>query len=188
MGSQEMGFAKQREDGEERLRAADFVLEVFEGVRQRVTDGPAQLAQAEGVEEGPHLMAHAGRAVLEVAVIEAQPRVEEDALHAEARRLVNLPREIVPHARHHVVLEGEIPDGADVLALDVTEDHGGVPLGDEAEKVARPRRARQVENARAGVVDWIAALRTRGVQFQKTLDTYYDALAQRLPPRRAPGR
>ena len=73
-----------------------------EGVWKRMADRETQRTESESVKEDVHLMPHPHCAVLEIAVVETQPRVDKDALNALFRRLLNLPREVVVHSANRV--------------------------------------------------------------------------------------
>jgi len=90
-------FAESGQDGEERLGAADFVAEILERVGQGMADGVTQRAQAEGVEERGQLVAHAHGAVLQVAVVETEPRIEDELLHPDPGCELDLAREELVH-------------------------------------------------------------------------------------------
>src|SRR5438045_1750057 len=79
------GFTQRGQHSEERFGAADFLPEIFEGVRQSVTDRKAERAEAECVQENGHLVPHAHGAVLEVAIVKTEPRIDEDFFHAVLR-------------------------------------------------------------------------------------------------------
>ena len=91
MGAEQVGFAEGGEDGEEGFGATDFFLEKFEGMREGVADGETEVAQAKGVEKNVHLMPHAHRAVLEIAVVKAEAGIEDDPFDAVALGELNLP-------------------------------------------------------------------------------------------------
>src|SRR5882672_3277267 len=82
VGAEQIGFAERRQHGEERLGGADFFTEVLEGMGQGVADWKTQCAEPEGVQEHGQLMPHAHSAVLKVAIVKAETRIEKDFLHA----------------------------------------------------------------------------------------------------------
>ena len=67
----------------EALGLAELVLEQVEGVGKGVADGNPEAAQAEALGDHSRLVSHADRGVDQVAVVEAQPRVDDDLLHAQ---------------------------------------------------------------------------------------------------------
>src|SRR5205814_3816073 len=75
--AEQIRFAERGQHGEERLGAAHFLSEILEGVGQGVADRKAERAQPECIEEDRHLMAHSQRAVLKVAVVKAETRIDE---------------------------------------------------------------------------------------------------------------
>ncbi len=150
VGAEEVGFAEGGEDGEESFGVADFVAKIFEGVRQRVADRVAEGAEAEGVEEGFDLVLDADGAVLEVAVVEAEAGIDEDFFDAEVAGHFDLAFEVGAHDRDGIVGEFEVANFADVLALDVADDDGGVVFGDEAIHFFHVGVAGEIENGGAG--------------------------------------
>src|SRR5439155_1262698 len=100
MRAKQVSLSKRGEQRKERLSAAHLFTEVFEGVRQGMANGKAKTTEPERVQENRHLMAHPHGAVLQVAVIKAQPGIEQYLLHSCARGGVYLAREIIPHHRH----------------------------------------------------------------------------------------
>src|SRR5262245_27218602 len=102
MSAKQVRFAQGGQDREEWFGAANLLLEVFEGMRQRMADRETQRTQPESVQEDMHLMSHAHGAVLEIAVVETQPRVDEDPLNALLHRLLNLSREVIVHPADRV--------------------------------------------------------------------------------------
>lgn len=150
VGAEEVGLAEGGENGEEGFGATDFLAKELEGVGQGVADGKTKGAKAKGVEEDLHLMADAGGAVLEIAVVEAEAGVEEKFGGAASLGAFDKAGEMVAHGGNDIGAEGEVADGAGVFALDVAEDEGGVVRGDEMEKVVRGGVAGPIEDAGAG--------------------------------------
>ena len=91
--AEQVGLAQRGQHREERLGAADFLAEILEGMRQGMADRESQGPQAEGVQEDAHLVADADRAVLEVAVVEAQPGIDEDLRPRRCERRISIWRE-----------------------------------------------------------------------------------------------
>ena len=112
--AQQARLAEQRQHGEKRLGRAHLLLEALEGVRQRLADRPAQRAQPEAVQENLHLVPDARAAVLQVAVVKAEARIDPDARHARVRRRLDLPREKLVQRRDRVAPQVELADLAHV--------------------------------------------------------------------------
>ncbi len=148
--AEQIGFAQCGQHGKERFGATDFVPEKFKRVGQGVADGKSQRPQPERIEENFHLMPHAYGAVLQVAVIETEARIEQDFLHAVALRDFNLARKVFAHLFNRIAAQIEIADFTDIFALDVTDDDRGVVRGDHAEKLIAAFRAGEVQDIRAG--------------------------------------
>ncbi len=149
VGAEQIGFTKRGEHGEEWFGGADFLTKILEGVREGVANWEPEGAEAEGVQENSHLVPHANGAVLEIAVVEAEPRIEEDLFDAIARCCFNLAREIIMHHRDGVIAEVEVSDFADISALNVADDHGGVVSGGNAEEFMVIFGRGEVEDLRA---------------------------------------
>src|SRR4051794_37105405 len=78
VSAKQVRLAQRGQHGEERFGATHFLTKEFKRVCQGVADRESERAQSECIEEDAHLMAHAHRAVLEVAVIKAKSRIDED--------------------------------------------------------------------------------------------------------------
>lgn len=150
MGAEEIGFAERGEDREVRFRAADFVAEIFEGVRKGVAHRIAKRAEAEGVEESFHLVLDAHGAVLEVAVVKAQAGVDEDFFDAEVAGHFDLAFEVGTHGGNGIVAQFEVADFANVFSLHVTDDDGGIVFGDEGINFFDVGVAGEIEDSGAG--------------------------------------
>ena len=150
MRAEQVGLAQRSQHREERFSAAHFLAEILERVRQCVADGETQRSQAEAVQENVHLMAHPHGAVLQVAVVEAESGIYEDAFHAVALGDLDLAREEFMHHRNRICAQVEVADFADIFALHVTDDHGGIVGGHGAEQFIRAFRAGEVEDIRSG--------------------------------------
>ena len=96
-------------------------------------------------------MPHAHRTVLQVAIIETEAGINEDALDAVALGNLDLPREVIVHHRNRISAEIKVADFADVLTLHVTNDHCRVVSGDQAEQFIAAIRAGKVEDVGAGL-------------------------------------
>src|SRR5438105_4338496 len=97
MRAEQIGFTQRREYCEKRLRAAHFFAKILESVRQGVAYGKAERAQAERVQEDRHLVTNSNGAVLQVAIIKAEARIENYFFDAMARGALDLAREIITH-------------------------------------------------------------------------------------------
>ena len=97
-----------------------------------MADGKTEIPQPERVQKNVHLVPHAHRAVLQVAVIKAEAGIKDDFLHAAALREFNLARKIIAHHRDRVGAQIEVADFTNVLARDITDDDGGIVRGDQA--------------------------------------------------------
>src|SRR6185369_571422 len=137
--------------GKKGLRATDFFTEEFECVRQGMADRIPERAQAESIQEHTHLMPHPNGAVLQVAVIKAEAGVDEDLLHAMPRGEFDLALEEIDHRPDGIGAEIEIADLADVVALNITKDDGGVVGGDQGEVFVEVSGAGQVQHVGAGL-------------------------------------
>src|SRR5690348_8306911 len=116
---------------------------------QGVTDGIAERAQAERVQEHRHLVADANGAVLKVPVIKAEARVDEDFLYAAFFGDSDLPAKIFFHQFGWIGGEIEVADFADVCTLDVTNNGSGVVGGDHPINFVRIARTGEVDNIRS---------------------------------------
>jgi uncharacterized SAM-dependent methyltransferase len=151
VGAEQVGFAQGGQHGKEGLGAADLLAEKLEGVREGVAEGKPQRAQAEGVQENRHLVAHPHGAVLQVAVVETQARVQEELLHPVAPGQLNLAGKVIVHQRHRVRAQIEVAHLADVFPLHIAEDGRRIVLGDHAEELLAALGPGEIQNVRPGV-------------------------------------
>ena len=68
-------------------------------------------------------MPHSDRAVLQVAIIKSQPRIDEYFFDAIASGKLDLFRKIILHHRDRVRAKIKIPDLAHIFPLHITNDH-----------------------------------------------------------------
>src|SRR5437899_2841415 len=108
MRAKQIRLSEHSQQRKEWLSAAHLLAEILKGVRQGMANGKAKTTEPERVQENRHLMAHPHAAVLQVAVIKAQPGIEQYLLHSCARGGVYLAREIIPHHRHRIGAKIEI--------------------------------------------------------------------------------
>ena len=128
-------------------QTVDLFAEKFKGVRQGMADRKSQRPQPERVQKNGHLMPHAHRAVLEVAVIKAEAGIENDFPHAVALRNFNLPRKITAHHFDRIGTKIEIADFADVLALSGIYARS---LGDKPSAPPAPAPEKEIEVVKRG--------------------------------------
>ncbi|SVB76855.1 uncharacterized protein METZ01_LOCUS229709, partial [marine metagenome] len=131
--AEQVGLTECGEHGEKRLGTPHLIPKTLDRVRQGVAHRPAQFAQPEGVQKRFHLVAHPHRAVLQVAIVKTQPRVDKALGQAAAPGGLDLAREVLRHARDGVVIERDVADVTDVVASDIADDHrslmpGGKPV------------------------------------------------------------
>lgn len=150
MSTKEIGFTKESEHGKKGFGGANFVLKKLESVGKGVADGPAESTQAERVEKSFGLIANAGGAVLEVAVIKAEAGIDPDGVNAGLKGAIDLAAKIIEESGGVVRGVKKVTDGADILSLDVTENDARTMLSDAAIDIIGRARARQVENGGAG--------------------------------------
>src|SRR5436190_4118485 len=81
MRAEQIGFTQRSQHRKKGFRASHFFAEVFERVRQCMADRKTERPQPERIEKNLHLMAHALGAVLQVAIVKPQPRIEENSFH-----------------------------------------------------------------------------------------------------------
>src|SRR5688572_6923230 len=113
MGTEQIRFSQCGQHSKEGLSTAHFLAEVFEGMRKGVANGKAKGPQTECVQENIHLVADPDRAVLEIAIIEAHPRINEDACYPSRTSQFNLLSKIVMHHGDWVGRQIEIAHLAD---------------------------------------------------------------------------
>src|SRR5690349_22901914 len=101
-------------------------------MRQGVANGKSERTQPECVEEGAHLVADANGAVLQIAVIKAQPGIDQDSGHAIASGGLDFTGEVVLHQTNGIFPESEIADLTNVGTLDEAEDYGRVMRGNHS--------------------------------------------------------
>ena len=123
MGAKKVCLAQRGQQGEKGLGATHFLAEILERVRHRMANREAERAQPERVQEHLHLVANPHRAVLEVAVIEPQPGINEDLSNAVPGRRFDLARKVIPHQGHRIRGETEIAHLARVPALHKADNH-----------------------------------------------------------------
>ena len=95
-------------------------------------------------------MAHADGAVLEIAVIKAEAGIDEDFFDAVAGGSFDLAGEVVLHHGGGVRGEIEVADLANIFALHVTDDDGGIVGGHHAEEFVTAVGAGEVQDIGAG--------------------------------------
>ncbi|KRP33037.1 MAG: hypothetical protein ABS32_01565 [Verrucomicrobia subdivision 6 bacterium BACL9 MAG-120820-bin42] len=122
MGTKEVGFPEQSEDGEERFGGANLILEKLKGVRKGLANGPPQRAKTKGVQECFRLVSNAGGAVLEILVVEPEARVDPDGVHPGVDRTVDLAAKVVKKGGGMVRRVDKVTNGSDMLPLNVAED------------------------------------------------------------------
>ena len=119
-------------------------------MRQDVERRIAQWVQAKAVQEGVELVIDAQAAVLQVAVVEAQPWIDEALADAEAGGVGGEGAEIVADFSRHVVVKPEVRHVAHRFALDVAQDDRGIEVGGQPQDVVAVAGARHVENVGPG--------------------------------------
>ena len=150
MGAEEVGFTEEGKDGEEGLGGADLVAEEFKGVGQGLADGPAEGAEAEGMEEGFGLVADAIGAVLEVAVVEAETGIDPKGGDAGGGGAVDLPLKVFPQGGGVVGGADEVADCTDIGPLHVAKnDSSPVGCNHVIDLIGRTR-AGEVDDGGAG--------------------------------------
>jgi hypothetical protein len=95
MGTKEVGFSENRQDGKEGFGGAHFLLEKIEGMGKGMTDWPTQGAKAKGMEKRFCLIADALGTVLEVLVVKAQTWIDPDGSDSGRCGPVDLSLEIL---------------------------------------------------------------------------------------------
>jgi len=126
--------------------SAHFLAEIFKGVRQSMADGKSQLAQTKCLQKRHHLVPHAHGAVLQIAIIEAQPWINQDFLHPVFLGQVRQTGKIIPHPPDDVPAQIEVPDFSHIEASHETEDDGRFMCRRHAEYFSRLLRAGQVDH------------------------------------------
>ena len=142
VGAEDTGAAEAGEHGEHRLGLTELVLEQVERVRERVADREPERAQPEGLQEHPGLVCAAHPRVDEVAVVEAEARVDDDPLDPAVARTRDALLEVRDEPRQRIGLALDVGDVADVAAGDAAQHEGRPVLRDEGEHVVlgRPHR------------------------------------------------
>ena len=146
MGSKKIGFPKNGKDGEEGLCRADLVLKQLECMGEGMTDGPTEGAEPERVEKGFGLVSDSGGAVLKIFIVEAESRIDPDGVNPCMDSTVDFAAKVVEQGGGVIRRVDEIPHGADILPLDVTENDAGTMLGNGTVKIIGGAGAGKVED------------------------------------------
>src|SRR5688572_4297165 len=120
-------------------------------MRQGVADGVAESAEARGVQEHVHLVAHADGTVVQIAVVKAEARIDEQLLQVGFFGALYFEDEIFVHEVYRVGIEVEIAGFADVAALNVADNDGGIEVAREPVKLGGVFGAGEINNAGAGL-------------------------------------
>src|SRR5438067_29527 len=121
MRAEQIGLSERSQHGKKWLGTTHLLAKILKSVRQGMANGKAKRTEPERIQENVHLMTHAHGAVLQVAIIKAQPGIEEYLLYSCARRTLNFPRKIFLHHCHSIAAEIEITHLTDIFALHVTD-------------------------------------------------------------------
>src|SRR5687768_8618671 len=97
VGAKQIGFSEGGQHCEERLGAPDFLAEVLECMRQRVAYRKPERAQTKRAQKYVQLVLHAHGAVLQIAIIKTEARVDEDFFEPDLLRKLKLPLEVALH-------------------------------------------------------------------------------------------
>lgn len=84
MRAEQIRLSERSQHTEERFGATDFVAEKLKGMGQGMANRKPERPQPKRIQENVHLMPDADGAVLEIAIIETEPRIDEDFRHAVA--------------------------------------------------------------------------------------------------------
>jgi len=103
MGAKQIRLAQRGQHREKWFRTTHFLAKIFKGVWQRVTYRITQRPQSKRMQKRPHLMLHPHRAVLQVAVIKAQSRIDYNFVQAFFDCRLRLTQKIVLHRRNHIL-------------------------------------------------------------------------------------
>src|SRR5947208_10540737 len=102
MRAEQVGFSQRGQHGEKGFRTSDLFPKVFERVRQGMADRKTERPQPERIQKDAHLVAHANRAVLQVAVIKTQAWIKEDTLDTVTCSELYLARKKIAHRFNRV--------------------------------------------------------------------------------------
>ncbi len=89
MGAQQIGLPQQCQHSKKGLGRAHLLSKKFKGMRERMTDWPAQFSQTESVEKGFHLVANTLSTVLEILVVKSQAWIDAYLLNAHGSCLLD---------------------------------------------------------------------------------------------------
>src|SRR4051812_5536036 len=95
-------------------------------------------------------MPHADGAVLQVAIVKSEARIDQNLLDSAFGSELGLPPEIVVHQLHWIGSKIELRDLAHIWPLDVADDDGGAMRGDHPVDFFGAARSGEIDDSGAG--------------------------------------